>query len=103
MDCLFCKIINKEIPVVPVYEDNDFIVINDINPKAKTHFLFIPKRHIETINDLENEDKNLIWELFLLVKKIAKEKRIIDYRLQFNVWKGGWQEIMHIHLHFLAN
>lgn len=103
MDCLFCKIINKEIPVAPVYENNDFIVINDIHPKAKTHLLFIPKRHIETINDLEDKDKNLIWELFLLVKKIAKEKNISDYRLSFNVGKWAWQEIMHIHLHFLAN
>ena len=60
MDCLFCKIINKEIPVNPLYEDDDFIVINDINPKAKIHLLFIPKRHIETINDLKNEDRALI-------------------------------------------
>lgn len=101
--CIFCKIINKEIPSSPVYEDDNYIVLNDINPKAKIHMLLIPKKHIETINDLADEDNILIWNLFLLARDIAKEKGIDGYKLQFNVWKQWWQEVMHIHLHFLAN
>lgn len=103
MDCIFCKIINKEIPVETVFEDDNYIVINDIHPKAKVHMLLIPKKHIETINDLENNDRNLVWWLLLLARDLSKKLNIQGYKLQFNVWEAWWQEVMHIHLHFLAN
>lgn len=103
MDCLFCKIINKEIPATPVYEDENYLVINDLRPKAKTHMLIIPKRHISTITDMEDSDSDIVGGMFLVARNLAKERNITGYKLQFNVWKGGWQEIMHIHLHFLAN
>jgi histidine triad (HIT) family protein len=60
MDCIFCKLIARDFPVEPVYEDDDYIVLNDLHPKAKTHMLLIPKKHIETINDLEDSDNILI-------------------------------------------
>ncbi|MDD2565316.1 MAG: histidine triad nucleotide-binding protein [Candidatus Gracilibacteria bacterium] len=103
MDCIFCKIINKEIPVETVFEDDNYIVINDIHPKAKVHMLLIPKKHIETINDLENNDRNLVGGLLLLARDLSKKLNIQGYKLQFNVGEAGGQEVMHIHLHFLAN
>lgn len=101
--CLFCSIINHEIPTTPVYEDEEYLVINDIHPKARVHMLLIPKRHIESIADLEDTDSDLIAGLFLLARNLGKQMNIFGYRLQFNVGKDGGQEVMHIHLHFLAN
>ena len=101
---IFKKIIDKEIPADIVYEQDDIIVIKDINPKAKTHLLIIPKKEIPTINDLESEDRELLAEMFFVAKKVAKELWIQDwYKLLFNVWKNWWQEVMHIHLHLLSN
>jgi len=101
---IFTKIINREIPADIVYEQDDIIVIKDINPKAKTHLLIIPKKEIPTINDLEDEDRELIAELFFVAKKLAKELWIEQwYKLNFNVWEKWWQEVIHIPLHLLSN
>ncbi len=101
---LFTKIINREIPADIIYEQDNIIVIKDINPKAKTHLLIIPKKEIPTINDLEDSDRELLAEMFFVAKKLAKELWIQEwYKLQFNVWKKWWQEVMHIHLHLLSN
>ncbi|MCK4355301.1 histidine triad nucleotide-binding protein [Candidatus Parcubacteria bacterium] len=103
-NCLFCKIINKEQPADIIYEDEKFIAFNDIAPKAPIHILIIPKKHIQSVNHLETKDKELIGELFLLAKQIAKEQKIskTGYKLIFNVGRGGGQIIDHIHLHLLA-
>lgn len=101
---IFKKIINKEIPAEIIYEQDDIIVIKDIFPKAKTHLLIIPKKEIPTINDLKNEDRELIAEMFFVAKKVAKNLWIEEwYKLSFNVWSKWWQEVMHIHLHLLSN
>ncbi len=101
---IFTKIINREIPSDIIYEDNKIIVIKDIHPQAKTHLLVIPKKEIETINDLMDEDRELLADMFFIAKKIAKDLWISEwYKLNFNVWEKGWQEIMHIHLHLLSN
>ncbi len=101
---LFMKIINREIPADIIYEQDDIIVIKDINPKAKTHLLIIPKKIIPTINDIQEVDRFLIAEMFFVAKKVAKDLWIEDwYKLQFNVWEKWWQEVMHIHLHLLSN
>ena len=73
MDSIFTKIIKREIPSNILYEDENIIVIKDINPRAKTHLLIIPKKQIETINDLEENDRELIAEMFFVAKKIAKD------------------------------
>jgi histidine triad (HIT) family protein len=78
MSSIFTKIISREIPSEIVYEQENIIVIKDINPKAKTHLLIIPKKEIPTINDLQDEDKNLIAEMFFVAKKIAKELKISE-------------------------
>jgi histidine triad (HIT) family protein len=71
MSSIFTKIINREIPSDIIYENNEIIVIKDINPKAKHHLLIIPKKEIETINDLQDEDSDLIANLFFVAKKVA--------------------------------
>ena len=101
---LFTKIIDREIPAEIIYEQDNIIVIKDINPKAKTHLLIIPKKEIKTINDLENEDRYLLADMFFVAKSIAKDLWISDgYKLKFNVWEKWGQEVMHIHLHLLSN
>jgi len=107
IDCLFCKIIKKEVPADIVYEDQNFVAFNDINPKAPLHILIVPKKHICSVDYLEDQEKELIGELFLTAKKIAKEQGVSSkegkgYRLVFNVGKEGGQIIEHLHLHLLG-
>lgn len=78
MSSIFTKIINKEIPSDIVYEQENIIVIKDINPEAKTHLLIIPKKEIPTINDILDEDRELISEMFFVAKKIAKDLNISE-------------------------
>lgn len=104
MDCLFCKIINKDIPSDVVYEDEDVLAFNDINPQAPIHVLIIPKKHIATINDANDEDEKSLGKIILTAKKIAAKLGVNDngYRLVYNVNQDGGQEVYHIHLHLLA-
>ncbi len=85
--CLFCSFASHEIPVTPVYEDDNYLVLNDIHPKARIHMLLIPKRHIATISDMEDSDQDSIGGLFLLARNLAHEQGISGYKLQFNVGK----------------
>lgn len=104
MESIFTRIIKREIPADIIYEQDDIIVIKDINPKAKTHFLIIPKKEIPSINDLEQEDRDILAEMFFVAKKIAKEKGIDAwYQLKFHVGKLGGQEVFHLHLHLLSD
>jgi len=103
-ECIFCQIINKKRSADIIFEDESFIVFKDINPKADVHFLLVPKLHIESINSLKEEQRELIGDLFLLVKKIANEQGVDDgYKLLFNVGRKGGQLVDHLHLHLLAN
>lgn len=104
MSTIFTKIINREIPSSIIYEDDMVIVIKDINPRAKTHLLIIPKKEIPTINDLKKEDTELIAHMFFIAQKVSSDLWISDgYKLQFNVWEKWWQEVMHIHMHLLSD
>jgi len=103
MSCIFCKIINKEQPADIIYEDNKFIVFRDIKPSAPVHLLLVPKTHINSVNDLKKGDKELIGNLFLLAKKMAKEQKISNgYKLAFNVGRKAGQLINHLHLHLMG-
>ena len=103
MDCIFCKIINNEEPSDFVYENDKFIVIKDVNPKAPIHLLIIPKKHIHSVNHLEEGDKELIGEMVLCAKKIAKEKDLTGYKLLINVGRKAGQTVDHIHIHLMAS
>lgn len=87
-----------------IYEDEDFLAFKDIQPVAPLHFLIIPKRHIPTLDQIELSDKDLIGELFLAAKKIAKQQGLSEsgYRLILNVGKDAGQSVDHLHLHLLA-
>lgn len=100
-NCIFCKILNKEIPSKFVYEDEYCFAINDINPKAKKHILVIPKEHVESLNDVK--DFELIKRMFEAIRKITKQEDIVDFKTHINTGKNAGQEVMHLHIHILAN
>lgn len=104
MTSIFTKIIQRDIPAQIEYEDGEIIVIHDINPAAKQHLLIIPKKEIPTINDIIPEDTQLLGNMFLVAKKLAKKLGISDgYTLHFNVGEKAGQEVAHIHLHLLSD
>lgn len=102
--CLFCKIINGEIPAAKVFEDDRCIAIRDINPMAPTHVLVLPREHIATINDLTAEKEGLAGHLLRVGAELAKKEGIDQsgYRLVFNTNDDGGQTVFHIHLHVLG-
>ncbi len=99
-DCIFCKIANKEIPSEFVYENEHIVAFNDINPAAPVHILVIPKKHVESLRELE--DKNLMAELLDGVRLVTKKLNIKDYRTVINTGKEAGQEVFHIHLHIIS-
>jgi len=103
-DCLFCKFVSGEFKTDVVYENDDVLAFNDINPQAPTHVLIIPKKHIATINDLQPEDEALVGKLYSAVKHIAKANDFADegYRVVMNCNAAAGQTVFHIHLHLLA-
>jgi len=103
-DCLFCKIINRQIPADIIYEDEEIIAFNDINPQAPLHALVIPKQHIEKVSDIDSKNSSIIGDLTVIANKIAKDKDLtkVGYRLVFNCGKAAGQAVFHIHLHLLG-
>lgn len=104
MSCIFCRIANQETPSEAVYKDGKFFAFKDIYPKAPVHILIIPKKHIQTIAQVKSGDRELIGELFLVAKKIAKIQGVqgSGYRLVFNVGKNAGQAVDHLHLHLIG-
>ena len=102
--CLFCRIVRKEIPASVVYEDDELMVFNDVNPQAPLHALVIPKRHIATLNDLSNADDGLVGSMLRRAAAVAREKGYADsgFRTVFNTNAEAGQTVFHIHLHLLA-
>lgn len=103
-DCLFCKILDGEIDSDIVHEDDHVVGFRDINPQAPHHVLFIPRRHIATLNDLDEEHAELMGRLFLAAKQYADENSIADegYRTVVNCNEGAGQSVFHVHLHLLS-
>ena len=103
-DCLFCKIIKGEIPSTKVYEDEDILAFNDINPAAPIHILVIPKKHIESLAHMKKEDEAIVGKIYGVINKIAEEKGFKDtgYRVIVNGGRDAGQEVMHLHFHVLA-
>lgn len=104
MDCLFCKIIKKEIPGKVVYEDKDIYALDDINPQAPVHILIIPKKHTPTILDIQDSDKDILYNMYKIANKIAIDKNIAKdgFRLVVNCNRGAGQSVYHIHMHLLG-
>jgi histidine triad (HIT) family protein len=103
-DCLFCKIVAREIPASVVYEDEHVLAFNDINPQGPTHVLVVPKRHIATLNDLAAADDAIVGELVRRAAAIAKERGIDagGFRAVFNTNRDAGQTVFHIHLHLIG-
>src|SRR6185437_3735409 len=101
-ESLFSKIIARKIPAEIVYEDDRYIVIDDISPKAPTHILVIPKKEIATLNDLAPGAAELVGGMFLVAQKVRKVRGHSDYRTVFNCGPGAQQSVFNLHLHVLA-
>ncbi len=102
-DCLFCKIIDGEIPAKVIYEDEWMTVFHDISPQAPTHFLVIPKKHISSVNELTSEDEALVGKIVVRIAGLTKELGLKDgYRIVINTGKDGQQTVQHLHFHVLG-
>ena len=103
MDCLFCKIINGDIPCNKVYEDDLVLAFYDIDPQAPVHFLVIPKQHIKSVDEIDATNSNIVAHVFEVVAKLAKELELVDgYRVVTNCGKDGAQSVEHLHFHILG-
>ena len=104
MSCLFCKIVEKKIPSIIVYEDERVLAFEDINPQAPIHILVIPKKHISTSLEIKSDDNELVGYMFQAANKIAKERNIAErgFRLVMNCNRESGQTVFHIHLHLLG-
>lgn len=100
MDCIFCKVINREVPSDIVYETREVLVFKDINPKAEIHYLLVPKKHIESVMSFGSEQ--VLGKLIKTAKEIAGKENIEGFKLVLNVGQKGGQTIPHLHMHFLA-
>ncbi len=103
-DCLFCKIVKGEIPSKKVYEDEDVYAFSDINPQAPIHILVIPKKHISSIVELNEENKDIVGKIFITINKIAKENGFLEdgFRVISNCGVNAGQTVKHLHFHILA-
>jgi len=103
-DCIFCKIINKEIPSNIVYEDEELLAFHDIAPAAPIHILVIPKKHIDSLATMEVEDYELISKIYKIIDEIAEKQGFKEkgYRVIVNCGEDGCQEVKHLHFHILA-
>ncbi len=103
-ECIFCKIINKEIPSQVVFEDEQVLAFKDINPVAPVHLLVIPKKHRESLNDIDVADEALLGHILVVAKKLAQESGIADsgYRVVNNCGDDGGQVVKHLHFHVIG-
>lgn len=102
MDCLFCKIAEHQIPSDIVSEDDQVIIFKDIHPKAKIHWLTMPKKHIGSLKEVAKEDWPVVLQVMQKAVKVAQDQDVAGYKLVFNVGREGGQIIDHLHLHLLA-
>ena len=103
MDCIFCAIINGNIPSKKVYEDEICYAFLDINPQAPVHCLVIPKEHIPSVNEVSEENSGTVAHIFTVIPKIARELKLSNgYRVVSNIGDDGCQSVKHMHFHILG-
>lgn len=102
--CLFCGIINREIDSQIIYEDKEVVGFKDINPQAPIHYLFVPRKHIETLNDISEKDAEVFGKIFVRIKEVAAKENVEKegYRIVVNCNKGAGQAVFHVHVHLLG-
>ncbi|MFH1534121.1 MAG: histidine triad nucleotide-binding protein [Nitrospirota bacterium] len=101
-DCIFCKISSGQMDTEFLYEDDQCVVFNDINPKAKTHLLIVSKRHLPSLADAQESDAELLSHMLLVAKKVAADKELKGYRVQIHTGREGGQEVFHLHYHLMS-
>jgi histidine triad (HIT) family protein len=103
-ECIFCKIAAGKMGSPPLYQDEHVTAFRDINPKAPTHILVIPNKHLVSLNEANDEDQGLLGKLMLTAAKLAQSERVADdgYRLVVNTGPNGGQSVFHVHVHLLA-
>lgn len=102
-DCIFCKIVEKEIPAAVVYEDDEMLCFKDIRPAAPVHLLLIPKVHFDSLAHATPEHEALLGKMMLKVPEIARSAGLSNgFKTQINTGKGGGQEVFHLHIHILG-
>ena len=103
-DCIFCKIVNGEIPTKFIYQDENLVAFKDIKPIAPVHILIVPKKHISSFREVSEKDREFLGEALLLAKKLAEQEKIADkgYRIGINVGKAGGQLVFHLHIHLIG-
>lgn len=103
-DCIFCKIVKGEIPSKKVYEDKNILAFYDVNPEAPIHVLVIPKEHISSVNEINQENSKIISDIFIVINKIVRELKIAEdgYRIITNTGENGGQSVKHMHFHVIG-
>ena len=103
-NCIFCQIVQKQIKANFVYEDEEIVAFRDINPQAPVHILIIPKKHIESLNDISSEDEQLIGKIYTVAKQIAKSESTAEtgFRIVVNSGPDAGQAVPHLHFHLLG-
>ena len=104
MECTFCRIVSGKSSTRFLFENDQVVVFKDINPHAPVHLLIVPKMHIRSINDLNDDEREIVSEMIMVAKQMAKKMAVYKsgYRLVFNVERGGGQVIFHLHLHLIG-
>nr|WP_312576340.1 histidine triad nucleotide-binding protein [Sedimentibacter sp.] len=104
MNCIFCKIANKEIPSQAVFENENVLAFRDLNPQAPVHILVIPKKHISSINEINSENSFIVSEIFQAINQIVDNEKIKEsgYRVISNCGDDGCQSVQHLHFHILG-
>jgi len=103
-DCIFCRIANGQTDTEILFQTDTLVVFKDINPHAPVHLLFVPRKHIRSVNDLTDADEGILSELIMVAKDMAKAHGVArsGYKLLYNVERGGGQVIFHLHLHLIG-
>jgi len=103
-ECIFCRIAKGEIPAEKIYESDNVVAFNDINPIAPTHVLIVPKEHITSLNQMKDDKSSLAGEMIMIAREVAKKTGVAEggYRTIINTNRSAGQEIFHLHMHVIG-